>query len=63
MPLVFLCGLALVVGVVTGFGAVVFRALIGLVHNVLFLGQFVSTTTPACSRRRRPGEPGSSWCR
>ncbi len=40
MPLVFLCMLALVVGVITGLGAVVFRALIGLVHNVLFLGQF-----------------------
>ena len=32
--------LALVVGVVTGFGAVLFRDLIGLIHNVLFLGQF-----------------------
>jgi CIC family chloride channel protein len=32
--------LALVVGVVTGIGAVLFRALIGLVHNVLFLGHF-----------------------
>jgi CIC family chloride channel protein len=31
--------LALVVGCVTGFGAVVFRDLIGLVHNILFLGQ------------------------
>ncbi|HTV50823.1 MAG TPA: chloride channel protein [Steroidobacteraceae bacterium] len=30
--------LALVVGVVTGFGAVLFRDLIGLIHNVLFLG-------------------------
>ena len=39
MPLVFLSGLALGVGVVTGFGAVVFRALIGFVHNLLFLGQ------------------------
>lgn len=35
-----LCGLALVMGVVTGFGAVVFRGLIGLVHNALFLGTF-----------------------
>jgi CIC family chloride channel protein len=35
-----LCGLALVMGCVTGIGAVVFRALIGLVHNVLFLGHF-----------------------
>ena len=32
--------LALVVGVVSGFGAVVFRDLIGLIHNVLFLGQW-----------------------
>jgi CIC family chloride channel protein len=38
--LVGLCCLALVVGVVTGFGAVVFRDLIGLIHNVMFLGQF-----------------------
>ncbi len=32
--------LALVVGVITGFGAVVFRGLIGLIHNLFFLGQF-----------------------
>ena len=38
--LVFLSVLALVVGIVTGFGAVGFRDLIGLIHNVLFLGQF-----------------------
>ncbi len=30
--------LAIVVGVITGFGAVIFRALIGLIHNVAFLG-------------------------
>jgi CIC family chloride channel protein len=30
--------LAIVVGVITGFGAVVFRALIGLIHNAAFLG-------------------------
>jgi chloride channel protein, CIC family len=34
-----LCGLALVVGIITGFGAIFFRGLIGLVHNLLFLGQ------------------------
>jgi len=39
----WLCVLAFVVGIVTGFGAIVFRALIGLVHNVLFLGQFSFT--------------------
>ena len=32
--------LAIVIGVVTGFGAVVFRALIGLFHNVAFLKIF-----------------------
>src|SRR5271170_1383067 len=32
--------LAIVVGVVTGFGAVLFRALIGLIHNIAFLGSF-----------------------
>ncbi|HUN45354.1 MAG TPA: chloride channel protein [Stellaceae bacterium] len=32
--------LAVVVGIVTGFGAVVFRDLIGFIHNALFLGQF-----------------------
>ena len=31
--------LALLMGVVTGFGAIGFRALIGLIHNLLFLGQ------------------------
>jgi chloride channel protein, CIC family len=29
--------LAIVVGVITGFGAVLFRALIGLIHNAAFL--------------------------
>jgi CIC family chloride channel protein len=36
--LVQLSCLALLVGLVTGFGAVGFRDLIGLIHNVLFLG-------------------------
>src|SRR5580658_7478271 len=40
LPLLPMCGLALVVGVVTGLGAVLFRALIACVHNMLFLGQF-----------------------
>src|ERR1700739_1164951 len=37
--LVHLSILALIVGVVTGFSAVVFRDLIGLIHNALFLGK------------------------
>jgi len=32
--------LAIVVGIVTGFGGVAFRALIGLIHNIAFLGSF-----------------------
>jgi chloride channel protein, CIC family len=38
--LIYLSILALFVGLVTGFGAVLFRDLIGLIHNVLFVGQF-----------------------
>ena len=30
----------MIVGLITGFGAVVFRALIGFIHNVAFLGKF-----------------------
>ena len=52
MRLLPLSLLALVVGVITGIGAVVFRGLIGLVHNVFFLGHFAfaynaSVFTPA----------------
>jgi chloride channel protein, CIC family len=43
---------AVLVGVITGFGAVAFRALIAFIHNLLFLGQFsffydANTHTPA----------------
>ena len=38
--LISLCLLALVVGIVTGLGAVAFRALIACVHNLLFLGHW-----------------------
>jgi chloride channel protein, CIC family len=34
-----ICALALLVGLVGGFGAVVFRALIAVVHNLLFFGR------------------------
>ena len=49
--LVTLSALALVIGIVTGLGAVVFRDLIGLVHNLFFLGKLAipydaSTFTP-----------------
>jgi CIC family chloride channel protein len=32
--------IAILVGVVTGFGAIAFRALIGFIHNLFFLGHF-----------------------
>jgi CIC family chloride channel protein len=35
--------LAVLVGIITGFGAVGFRALIGLIHNLFFLGQLSFT--------------------
>jgi len=38
--LVRLSLIAIVVGLITGFGAVLFRALIGLVYNIAFLGLF-----------------------
>src|SRR6202142_760245 len=38
--LLVLCGLALVVGVMTAFGAVALRALIGFFHNALYNGTF-----------------------
>ncbi|HUN26810.1 MAG TPA: chloride channel protein [Steroidobacteraceae bacterium] len=52
LGLTYLSLLALVVGIVTGFGAVGFRDLIGLIHNVFFLGRFevaynASLFTPA----------------
>jgi chloride channel protein, CIC family len=40
LGLVRLSLLAVVVGLITGAGAVLFRALIGLIHNIAFLGSF-----------------------
>ncbi len=53
--LALLCGCAILIGIVTGIGAVVFRDLIGLVHNLLFLGQF----SPAYDASRFT--PASPW--
>jgi len=41
LSLPYLTILALVVGIVTGLGAVLFRDLIGLLHNLFFFGHFV----------------------
>jgi len=37
----FMCLLSFSVGIIAGVGAWAFRMLIGLVHNVLFLGKFL----------------------
>jgi chloride channel protein, CIC family len=58
IPLRWLCILAFVVGIVTGFGAVVFRGLIGLVHNVLFLGRF---SFPYDASQFTPAAPWGAW--
>jgi len=39
LTLVQLCGLAIGLGIVTGIGAVLFRLLIGLIHNLFFFGE------------------------
>lgn len=39
VSLLMLCGLALLIGVMTGLGAVAFRALIGFVHNASYNGK------------------------
>jgi chloride channel protein, CIC family len=39
VSLLTLCGLALVIGIMTGVGAVAFRALIGFAHNALYNGR------------------------
>ncbi len=38
--LVTLSAIAVIVGIITGFGAIFFRDLIGLIHNLFFLGHF-----------------------
>ena len=38
--LLFLSLIAIVVGVITGLGSILFRGLIGFIHNLLFLGHF-----------------------
>ena len=61
--LVHLSVLALIVGIVTGFGAVVFRDLIGLIHNALFLGQFAVRYDANLFTPQVPGGHWSSLCR
>ncbi len=50
--------LALVVGVVTGFGAVAFRALIAFIHNAAFLGKF---SIEFDANQFTPASPWGAW--
>ncbi|MCF7791484.1 MAG: chloride channel protein [Victivallales bacterium] len=40
LPMWKMAVLALLVGMISGFGAIVFNRMIGLIHNILFLGKF-----------------------
>ena len=55
--------LGVAIGVGAGFGAVVFRALIGLIHNIAFLGRSPSTMTPTSSPPQARWAPLSFWFR
>jgi CIC family chloride channel protein len=50
--------LALVVGLITGVGAVFFRALIALIHNIAFLGSFSITFD---ANQFTPPSPWGAW--
>jgi CIC family chloride channel protein len=58
LGLLRLCALSIVVGSITGLGAVVFRDLIGLVHNVLFSGLF---RVAYDSSQFTPPPPWGAW--
>jgi hypothetical protein len=51
--------LSVFVGLITGAGAVLFRALIGLIHNIAFLGSFAVNYD--ARRPRALGAHLSSW--
>jgi CIC family chloride channel protein len=53
-----LSAIALLVGLITGLGAVVFRDLIGLVHNILFLGKFAVAYNASLFT---PADPWGAW--
>ena len=64
LPLAQLSLLALGLGVVTGIGAVLFRDLIGLIHNLFFTGHAHRfTTMRTFSRLPRRGACWLFWCR
>lgn len=63
LGLVRLSILAVIIGLVTGFGAVFFRALIALVHNFFFLGSLSVAYDANLFTPAGPWGRGSSWGR
>jgi CIC family chloride channel protein len=63
MGLFGLSVLAVSVGIVTGLGAVGFRALIALIHNAMFLGIYSFTYDANQFTPANPWGRGSSWSR
>ena len=64
LSLLVLSLLALGLGIFTGFGAVLFRDLISLIHNLFFNGTFsLSLRRQSSSPRRAAGDRSSSWRR
>ena len=55
--------LALLTGSVAGIGAVIFRGLIGIIHNFLFLGQLSWAYDAKAFTGSESGGRWSSWCR
>ncbi len=50
--------IAVLVGAVTGFGAILFRGLIAIVHNLLFFGHF---STVYDANVYTPASPWARW--
>jgi uncharacterized membrane protein len=55
--------LAIIVGIVAGLGAVIFRGMISFFHNLLFREESPFTTMRICIRLPVPGEYLSFWFR
>ena len=55
--------IAVFVGVITGFGSILFRGLIGLIHNLFFLGHFSAFYDANVHTPLAHGEHWSFWLR
>ncbi len=62
LGLPMLCGMGLFIGLIGGLGAVLFRQMIGLVHNLAFLGQLSFAYDASRFTAPGPWGRGSFWC-